>query len=743
MHVPYPEGATGEGIVVVEVVVGADGGVRQMKLMEGTEPFASAAIAAAAAFKYAPATRDGQPIAARFHVRMRVAADEVDDFIGWVRPPPPLPGTPEKVEPDPKTRDPNAPLEVVIAGTKVPTPPPRPPAEVTLEREDVRKLPGAFGDAFRAVEVLPGVVPLASGLPFFFVRGATPASTGYFLDQIRIPFLFHIGAGPSVINPALVRDVEFHPGGYPAQLGRFVGGVVTAQVTPPSPRMRAEATVRLFDAGAYVEVPLANGRATAFAGGRYSYTAAALSLFAPDLRLSYWDYQAGGTYQVNARDRVTVFGFGSDDFLGEKKGEETQELFGAQFHRLQVKLDHTPSSPMGTKAKVALVVGFDRSALADQGIVRDPMAAMRADFEIPLSSMVTLRTGAEINLDKYDYSPSDGAAIGTVGQEENFRKQFLIAFAARDATTFGGYVDAVIKPRKYFEITPGLRMDLFTEEAIAQASLDPRLSVRVKIAPFLSEVSTFGMAHQRPSLIVPVPGLEPRGLDKGLQEVVALSHGAELTLPEAIRASVTFFHHSYRQLTDLAATCSARVTECIVAHRADGRAYGLELSASRSLSKKVGGIISYTLSRAERTFQGENFLSDFDRTHVLNVAVGWEFLPSWFAGARLTAYSGRPFSLLVFDDESHPEDPQIVGERNALRRAGFYRLDLRFEKRWKVGARGFVSVVLEGLNVTLQKETVDFDCRIAAVGGSGGDISCGGQEIGPITIPSIGVQAGF
>src|SRR5262249_45492172 len=146
---------------------------------------------------------------------------------------------------------------------------------------------------------------------------------------------------------------------------------------------------------------------------------------------------------------------------------------------------------------------------------------------------------------------------------------------------------------------------------------------------------------------------------------------------------------------------------------------------------------------ADRTFHGETFLSDFDRTHVLNLALGWEFLPGWFAGARLTAYSGRPFSLLAFDDRNNPKDPQIVGERNALRRPGFYRIDVRLEKRWKIGQRGFISVVLEGLNVTLQKETIDFDCRVAAIGGSSGGLSCGGQEIGPITIPSIGVQAGF
>ena len=44
-----------------------------------------------------------------------------------------------------------------------------------LHREtdaEVRAMPGAFGDSFRAIEALPGVTPLVSGLPYFFVRGA-------------------------------------------------------------------------------------------------------------------------------------------------------------------------------------------------------------------------------------------------------------------------------------------------------------------------------------------------------------------------------------------------------------------------------------------------------------------------------------------------------------------------------------------------------------------------------------------
>ena len=64
-----------------------------------------------------------------------------------------------------------------------------------------------------------------------------------------------------------------------------------------------------------------------------------------------------------------------------------------------------------------------------------------------------------------------------------------------------------------------------------------------------------------------------------------------------------------------------------------------------SLTEQLGGQIAYTLSRTERTSGGETFAADSDRTHVVHVVLGYELLPGLHASARLTAYSGRPFTL--------------------------------------------------------------------------------------------------
>ena len=276
--VVYPPDATGRALVILAVTVNTDGTVRSSRSLEGAEPFASAAVQASLLWRFVPATRNGRPIAAL--IKMEVPFEPPTPPAAAEPPAPPtLPAPPTAAAPARR-----APIEVVVHGDQ------RAPAVSSFSRAEVRQLPGAFGDPFRAIEVLPGVTPIISGLPFFYVRGAPPGNVGYFVDGVRVPYLFHAAAGPSVIHPGMVERVDLYPGGYPASFGRFAGGIVSGEATEPRQELHGEANIGLFDAGAMVETGFAGGRGTALVGGRYSYTAALVSLLAPTIDLAYHDY---------------------------------------------------------------------------------------------------------------------------------------------------------------------------------------------------------------------------------------------------------------------------------------------------------------------------------------------------------------------------------------------------------------------------------------------------------------------
>src|SRR5690606_13281947 len=134
---------------------------------------------------------------------------------------------------------------------------------------------------------------------------------------------------------------DLYAGAYPARFGRFAGGVVSGAMAPPSHTTRGEASVRIIDSGGMLEVPFDDGRGSVMLGGRYSYTAAVLSLLVPEVTVNYWDYQARVRYDIDDDDSVEIFSFGSGDYVAEEisEGSQTrsQTLVDLGFHRVDLR----------------------------------------------------------------------------------------------------------------------------------------------------------------------------------------------------------------------------------------------------------------------------------------------------------------------------------------------------------------------------------------------------------------------
>ncbi len=722
IHADYPQGATGDAVVVLVITVASDGSVRGARVVDGAEPFASAAIAASAGWRFEPATRDDKPFAAAIRAEIRFSAP-APQAVEPAAPekPPPVPAAPGAPKPPPPPEPASPPaqesLEVTVRG-EAPA-----PGATTMTRAEVRLLPGAFGDPFRAVEALPGVTPIASGVPFFYVRGAPPGNVGYFLDGIRVPLLYHIGLGPSVVNPAIVDRVDLYPGGYPAQYGRFAGGIVAGETRDPNGEWHGEGNVRVVDAGAMVEGPLPKDGGTFFVGGRYSYTGALLSLISSSLSLAYWDYQARATVHLTPRDDLTVFAFGAHDFLGKKDGSETTTLFDTTFHRVDLRYDHRFGGP-DDHLRVAATLGYDLTGFDKGAFVDDRIVGLRAEVTRRLSPSVLLRAGVDGQIDAYraDLEPEFGDAPG-----------FATYFSDHTDLAVGARADAVIAVTPRLEVTPGLRFDFYGSVGsgtLTTAALDPRISARLAITPSVRLVQAYGLASQPPSFILPGPGFTP-GLQGGLQHSVQTSAGVEVDLPGDVTASATVFRDAFFDMTDALGTnpapgASGSSFPNDFARRSDGSSVGLEIVARRRLTRKLGGFLSYTLSRSVRTIGRSTFASAFDRTHVLNVAAVYDFGRGYKAGGRVVFYTGYPVTTPA------PTMGGAVAQTGTL--PPFFRLDVRLEKKWTIASRGWISLVLEVENATLDKETLQQSCELFV---------CSPVKIGPVTIPSLGVEGGF
>lgn len=614
------------------------------------------------------------------------------------------------------------------------------PGREQMTGEEVKQIPGAFGDAFRAIEALPGVTPLVSGVPYFLVRGAPPGNTGFFIDGVPVPALFHLGVGTAVVHPSLIDRVDFYPGGYPAHFGRFTGGILSGELARSPDHAHEEANVRLFDAGGLVSTPLANGQADVLASGRYGYPGPLVSVFDPNIGLSYWDYQTRVRWRPSDRDEVSAFAFGSFDSLSQRDTStgKMEELLGIQFHRVDLRWDRRTSAT--GSLRLAATLGYDRSAASNgsalnpaEDAIESESVRLRAEWSDWLSPEIEARAGSDVVVQPYDVVlPNSGPSLPGVTRSTD-------AFKQTDVDG-GIYGELTWKPAPRVELRPGVRVDVFTSRSStgatplgvntgyerAASAFDPRLSARWEMTPSLAWIAALGVAHQASNIPLPSPGLQFSQLTRGIQTAYQYTAGAEVNLPLKFTATVDAFLQDYTGLADVYESCPPGESTC----NFDGRAIGLEVLVRRRLTERLTGWLSYTLSRTERDAyyqtltqsQWIRVVSQYDRPQVVNLVLAADLGKRWRAGGRVLAYSGLPYST-----STGP-----VGVPNA-REPPFFRVDLRLEKKWRA-LGGTMTLVLEWLNALLSKESFGTICSGPP------PQQCGPQQIGPVTVPSVGLE---
>ena len=173
-----------------------------------------------------------------------------------------------------------------------------------LEREEVNKVPGTFGDPVRVIENLPGHGTHArrASAARCSCAAASPATASVSSTACRCPLLYHFGGLTSVINAEFLERIDFYPGGFGARYGRAMAGVVDVVSRKPECDMvRGIGEISLMLSSAYLCAPAGEWAVTA--AGRRSYIDLILPLALDQIprkegesRITvspvFWDYQA-------------------------------------------------------------------------------------------------------------------------------------------------------------------------------------------------------------------------------------------------------------------------------------------------------------------------------------------------------------------------------------------------------------------------------------------------------------------
>lgn len=573
-------------------------------------------------------------------------------------------------------------------------------SRVTLRGPELKQVPGTFGDPFRVVQALPGVASIVSLLPFPVVRGASPGSTGFLLDGTRVPLLYHLLAGPSVLHPELIDEVQFYAGGAPVLYGGYTAGIVDGRTR----RARRDESlvdidVNLLQAGALVRHPVGFLGATATVAARVGYPGIILSLATDQASLSYWDYQLrldGG----NPRNGWTVFSFGARDELDTVSPDADPNAADPPlspalvlgFHRLDLRGSLGGGA---VDASLRVVGGVDETTAAGSDITSlalEPQARLRVRpgpaLDVVLGLEGTLKDTSQGNSTTSPFGNNTSIAMFT----QDLSRQYVGSALA----------EVLWRPTRDWLVRPGVRGDVYYDGATRRQAADPRLTLRYRLferaiegVPAGSDEGSVwlkgsvGVYHQPPRFFLPLPGLDIMPLRFGLLTAIQYDLGAEVPLGERTGLVVDGFYNdmdpvvfdlrvnrdsvgaapngSLVPTTTTPGDTSAQMTLDRLLQKQVGRAFGLEAMLRREAKNGLYGWLAYTVSLSERERDGQFVPFDFDRTHLVNLVGGLPLPRNWELGARLQYQSGRPTTTTL--------------GYNTARTDGYFRIDLRIDKR--------------------------------------------------------------
>lgn len=597
-------------------------------------------------------------------------------------------------------------------------------SRTTLQGREITRVPGTFGDPFRVIGVLPGVTQAMSLLPMPVVRGSSPGNTGFFLDTVRMPMLFHLFGGPAVVHPEFIERVDFYPGGFPVLYGGFTGGIVDGVTRPARlDERRFDIDLNLVQTGVFLRQPIPSLGMTATVAGRYGYPGLLLSLVTPEISLAYWDYQARLDGR-KGRHAWTLFAYGAKDELKEhpkvRAGsddpqfetqsappQESVTVARFHFHRLDTRYRIGGDSRFGL---YRMVLGFDETLFGADGFSTEAFVVNpQARWQVPLSEDLRLHFGAEGTLrdirTRIPEQEQDGTGF--------LQKSGVMGIG-------GGFIEGPWRVREELMLIPGVRADVYRHRGVTESNVDPRMMARYRLsdAPVGGTwlKGMLGWFHQPPRMSIALPGVDQSELSRGLLSSVQSSIGAEVRLAPGVELDVqTYFNRMDPILFDLRVNRSPddvaqRPPSVPPGEMPDqyvpgdpsggildglynpirGRSYGLEVMLRKRDTQGFFGWIAYTLSRSQRALDNRWADFDFDRRHILNMVAGVHLPRNWEIGGRVLYQTGTPVTT--------------VHGYNFDRTAHQTRVDLRIDKR-AVWNSWLLDFYVDIINVTVSPES--------------------------------------
>ena len=616
--------------------------------------------------------------------------------------------------------------EILVVGRALP----KAISRQSLQGLEIKRLPGAMGDALKAIQSLPGIRAANDFSGQLFVRGGGPEDNTIYFDRFPLEEAYHFGGLVSTVSSEILNRIDVYAGGFGAEYGRDAQAVVDVHSRQGNRKQfSSNFNVNFLYSEGLVEGPIGD-RGSWYLAGRRSYADVVYNLLPipkTDVITAlprFWDYQTKLSYDINEMFQLDLNAFASDDFAQLKLGKDKpdDDLSGAfylknSFHLQGIHLRSILTSNLKydlnishSKRLINFKIGkgfYLRIQPNDIDIRHDLTYKITPNFQI--ESGLNNNIGRTVVQTFFPRPPEEGQP------NFDFRLSEKVKSNQRNkGYEVEGYLQGRFQLSEFFSTTLGMRFD-YARDLTGQIAIQPRTSFNL-LLPLGSEIRfAYGRYMQSPQ---PWQAYPPSG-NPNLDESEA-NHFV-LEIERAIGLSTEFkFATYYKQLKAQVesvpdqdpgylnlGTGYARGSEILLQHRQGSRLFGW-ISYANSVSKRRD-----SLNQPYRFY-------DYDQTHVATITASYKISKTWEIGAKWQYATGNPYTPLTCEEDvNQPCAEQVFnnnrwrqiptyGEINSFRYDPFHRLDIRINKdfifsSWKM------SLYLELLNAYNRKNILTFN----------------------------------
>ncbi|MCK5367896.1 MAG: TonB-dependent receptor plug domain-containing protein, partial [Cyclobacteriaceae bacterium] len=219
-----------------------------------------------------------------------------------------------------------------------------------LDAQSMKNVPPILGevDVLRVALTLPGVQSVGEGANGINVRGGTADQNLMLFNGATIYNPTHLFGFFSSFNPDVIRSVELHKGGIPAQYGGRISSVFEVQTKEGNnKKFVGSGGISPVTARLTFEGPIVKDKASYIIGARSTYSDWILKkLPNPSLKnsnASFYDLYGKLSYDLNDKNSIYVAGYISDDefslnsdtiysYSNESASLQWKHIFGNKFY---------------------------------------------------------------------------------------------------------------------------------------------------------------------------------------------------------------------------------------------------------------------------------------------------------------------------------------------------------------------------------------------------------------------------